>query len=85
MKYSVDICNDIHSLAYCLKKINDKIEEVEDWKISIHIDYPTDYAFLNFDVDNKILQISNNKEYNTLQDLDTVIERIKKVNSGYIF
>ena len=85
MKYSIDIMTDVYSLSYCLKKITDGIDDLEDWEICININFPTDKVFLNCDIDNKTIRINNKQDYDILQDLDTIIERVKKINSGYIF
>lgn len=59
MKYSVDIARDMDALASCMKKVNNGINDISDWRISINaggIDYG---IYFNFDVEHKELKISN--------------------------
>ena len=59
MKYSVDIARDMNSLTYCMQKVNNGINDIWDWRISINaggIDYG---IYFNFDIDRKTLEISN--------------------------
>ena len=59
MRYSVDIERSMDSLAYCMQKVNNGINDIWDWRISINaggIDYG---IYFNFDLEQKELEISN--------------------------
>lgn len=76
MRYSVDINRSVDSLAYCLQKVNDGVNNIWDWNIRINaggIDYG---IYFNFDIDNKELEISNQPQYDESLDLDEIIEEI---------
>lgn len=58
MRYTVDVERDVEALAHCLRKIT-QIHDIDDWRVSVNaggIDYG---IYLNFDVDNKELEICN--------------------------
>lgn len=78
MRYSVDIARDMDSLAYCIQKVNNGINDIGDWRVSINaggIDYG---IYFNFDLENKELEISNQPYYGADEslDLDEIIEEI---------
>lgn len=76
MRYSVDINRSVDSLAYCLQKVNDEINDIWDWRISINaggIDYG---IYFNFDIVNKELEICNQPSYDESLGLDEIIEEI---------
>lgn len=59
MRYSVDIERSMDSLAYCMQKVNNGINDIWDWRISINaggIDYG---IYFNFDTERKTLEICN--------------------------
>ena len=82
MKYSIDIARDIDSLATCIQRVNNGINNVYDWRISINaggIDYG---IYFNFDIDRKELEISNQPDMiveNSLC-LDEIIEIINNTD-----
>lgn len=62
MRYTVDIERSFEALAYCLNKVNDSIDDIWDWRVSINaggIDYG---IYFNFDLNNKELEICNQPE-----------------------
>lgn len=78
MGYSVDIERSVDSLAYCLQKVNNEIEDISDWKVSINaggIDYG---IYFNFDIERKELEISNQPScgYDNSLGLNEIIEEI---------
>jgi hypothetical protein len=78
MKYSVDIARDMDSLASCMQKVNNGINDIGDWRISINaggIDYG---IYFNFDVERKELEISNQPDISADDSLylDEIIEEI---------
>lgn len=78
MRYSVDIARDMDSLASCMQKVNNGINDIDDWGISINaggIDYG---IYFNFDVERKELEISNQPDMGADDslDLDEIIETI---------
>ena len=80
MRYSVDIDRSVNSLAYCLRKVNNEIEDICDWRISINaggIDYG---IYFNFDIERKELEISNQPScgYDDSLGLDEIIEEINE-------
>ncbi len=78
MRYSVDINRSLDSVAYCLNRLNNEVD-MWDWRISINaggIDYG---IYLNFDLEDKELEISNQPFYGAEEtDLDTVIDAINE-------
>lgn len=82
MKYSVDIARDIDSLATCIQRVNNGINNVYDWRISINaggIDYG---IYFNFDINNKELEISNQPDMIAEDSLclDEIIEIINNTD-----
>ena len=78
MRYSVDIARDMDALAYCMQKINNGINDIYDWRISINaggIDYG---IYFNFDIERKTLEISNQPDYGADDSLglDEIIDEI---------
>lgn len=78
MRYSVDIARDMDALAYCTKKVNNGINDIGDWRISINaggIDYG---IYFNFDTERKTLEICNQPDMSADDslDLDEIIEEI---------
>lgn len=76
--YSVDINRSMDSVAYCLNKLNNEVD-MWDWRISINaggIDYG---VYLNFDLEDKELEISNQPYYRVATSyLEDVIEAINE-------
>ncbi len=78
MKYSVDIERSVDSLTHCLKRVNDEVENISDWRVSINtggIDYG---IYFNFDIDNMELEISNQPSCDDTTYLDDIIEEINE-------
>lgn len=78
MKYSVDIARDIDSLAICIQRVNNGINNIYDWRVSINaggIDYG---IYFNFDIERKELEISNQPNEIAIDSLclDEIIEII---------
>lgn len=79
MKYSVDIARDMDSLAYCMQKVNNGINDISDWHISINaggIDYG---IYFNFDVERKTLEICNQPDM-CADDSLSLSEIIEEIN-----
>lgn len=78
MRYSVDIERSMGSLAYCMRKVHDGINDIYDWDIRINaggIDYG---IYFNFDVERKVLEICNQPDIGADDslDLDEIIDEI---------
>ena len=78
MKYTVDIDRSMDALAHCMQKVNNEIEDIWDWRVSINaggIDYG---IYFNFDLERKELEISNAPSYgyDDSLGLDEIIEEI---------
>ena len=78
MKYTVDIDRSIDALTHCMQKVNNEIEDIWDWRVSINaggIDYG---IYFNFDLERKELEISNAPSYgyDDSLGLDEIIEEI---------
>ena len=78
MKYTVDIDRSMDALVYCMQKVNNEIEDIWDWRVSINaggIDYG---IYFNFDLERKELEISNAPSYgyDDSLGLDEIIEEI---------
>ena len=76
--YSVDIARDMDSLACCMQKVNNEINDIWDWSIRINaggIDYG---IYFNFDIERKTLEISNQPDMSADDSLclDEIIEKI---------
>lgn len=80
MKYSVDIARDIDSLATCLQRVNNGINNVYDWRISINAGGIDFGIYFNFDINNKELEISNQPDMIAEDSLclDEIIEIINE-------
>lgn len=79
MKYSVDIENNINSLAYCLNKVNNEIENIWEWDLNIHTCDSSFCIWFNFDIDEKEFTITDDPEYDDSLYLDEIIEKINEV------
>ena len=82
MRYSINIERTIHSLAYCLNEVNRKVENIDEWEISINaggIDYG---IYFNFDVKRKELEICNQPKYG-YDDSLYLSEIIDEINEYY--
>ena len=80
MKYTVDIDRSMGALAHCMQKVNNEIEDIGDWRVSINaggIDYG---IYFNFDVERKELEICNQPGcgYDDSLGLDEIIEEINE-------
>lgn len=76
MKYSVEIERDIFALAYCIQRVQNGIDNICDWRISVNaggIDYG---IYFNFDIENKKLEICNQPQYDESLYLDEIIKEI---------
>lgn len=78
MKYSVDIERSAYALAHCFKVVNDGIDDIRDWTITIGsggIDYG---IYFNFDTEHKTLEVSNqpDAEADDSLGLGEIIEEI---------
>lgn len=79
MRYSVDIERSINALVYCLKKVNDEINNIDEWTVTINaggIDYG---IYFNFDIDNKVLEINNQPICKEEMYLDDIIDTINEM------
>lgn len=73
-RYSVDIDKTIDSLANCIKRLNNGIEDTWDWSISVN----GGDIYFNFDLDNKELVISDEPYYDDSLCLNEIIEMINE-------
>ena len=78
MYYTVDIDNNIESLAYCLNHVYKWIEDVWEWTIKINSEYIDYGIYFNCDLERKELEISNapRAEFDDSLDLDEIIKEI---------
>lgn len=76
--YSVDINRSVDSVAYCLNRLNNEVD-MWDWRISINAGGIEYGIYLNFDLEDKELEISNQPFYGIeTTDLDEVIDAINE-------
>ena len=59
MDYTVDIERSVSSLANCLRRVNNGINDIWNWRISINAGGIDCGIYFNFDIENKELEISN--------------------------
>lgn len=81
MRCSIEIDGTVDALAYCMRKINNEVDDICDWTVSVNaggIDYG---IYFNFDIDNKELEICNQPKYDDSLYLDEIID---KINGGKI-
>lgn len=80
MGYSVDIDRSIDSLAYCLQKVNNGINNIEDWRVSINAGGIDCGIYFNFDVERKELEICNQPScgYDDSLGLDEIIDKVNE-------
>ena len=78
MKYSVDITRDMDSLASCMQRVNNGINDISDWHISINAGGIDFGIYFNFDDERKYLEISNQPDMSADDSLclDEIIEEI---------
>lgn len=74
--YSVEVDNsNPTALGYCLKRLEKEVPDFYDWKISINagsIDYG---VYLNIDIEDKSLEISNQPRWDDAY-LDDIIDEL---------
>ena len=78
MRYSVNINRNIEDLAHCIQWINENINNIWSWRVSINaggIDYG---IYFNFDIENKEFEICNQPRYNESFGLSEIIEKINR-------
>ena len=76
MRFSIEIDRSIDALTHCMKKVNDEINDVWDWRINVNaggIDYG---IYFNFDIDSKELEICNQPRYEEMDSLNDIIDII---------
>ena len=76
MNYSTDIDNSLEALMRCLKKVNDGINDIWDWKVTVDtgcIDYG---IYFNFNSEEKELEICNYPKYDDSLYLEEIIDAI---------
>ena len=79
MRYSVDIERSINALVYCLKKVNDEINNIDEWTVTINAGWIDYGIYFNFDIDNKVLEISNQPIGKEEMYLDDIIDTINEM------
>ena len=80
MRYTVDIDRSIDALANCLRRVQNGIEDIFDWRVSINaggIDYG---IYFNFNVEEKELEICNQpaRGYDDSYYLEEIIDMINE-------
>lgn len=76
MRYSIEIDGTVDALAYCMRKINNEVDDICDWTVNVNaggIDYG---IYFNFDIDNKKLEICNQPKYDDSLYIDEIIDKI---------
>lgn len=77
MRYSVDIDRSVEALTHCLQKVNNEINDIWDWRVSINSGGIDHGIYFNFDIENKELEISNQARWNDESlYLDEIIDLI---------
>ena len=61
--YTVDIDNRIESLTHCLQMVENGINDIWDWSVSINAGRIDCGIYFNFDLERKELEISNQPRY----------------------
>ena len=80
MRYTVDISRDMDSLARCMKRVAESVNDIWDWNVRINaggIDYG---IYFNFNIEEKVLEICNQPDSSADDslDLDEIIEVINR-------
>ena len=80
MRFSIEIERSRESFTYCMKKVNDEINDSWDWRVTVNaggIDYG---IYFNFDLERKELEISNQPGYDCDDSLglDEIIDEINE-------
>lgn len=76
MGYTVEIDRSVDALTHCMNKVNNRINDIWDWRVSINgggIDYG---IYFNFNIEKKELEICNQPRYVESLDLDEIIDLI---------
>lgn len=76
MKYSIDIERSVDTLAYCMRKVNNEVNNICDWTVSVNAGGIDCGIYFNFDIDNKELEICNQPKYDDSLYLDEIIDKI---------
>lgn len=72
-KYSVDVENTVDALAYCFEKLNSDVD-MWDWNVTVNTGGVNYGMYLNFDFNNRELEISNEPCVEDTCCLDDIIE-----------
>lgn len=78
MYYSVEIERSMQSLAYCINRVNNRVDDIDDWDIRINacgIDYG---IYFNFNIEDKELEIGNFARYDEfyLDEIEFYLDEI---------
>lgn len=77
MYYSVEIERSMQSLAYCINRVNNKVDDIDDWDIRINAGGIDFGIYFNFNIEDKELEISNFARYDEFY-LDEIIDLINE-------
>mgnify|MGYP003296573440 CR=1 FL=1 len=78
MDYTVKIDRDVSALCYCLERLNNEVDNIDEWRVSVNAG-GFDYGiYFNFDIENMELEICNQSGYKEFSSLDEVIDEINK-------
>lgn len=78
MRYSVDINETVESLTHCLNKVNNEVQNIDEWFVNINAGGIKYGIYFNFDIENKELEISNQPSYDDSLFLDEIIDKINE-------
>lgn len=82
MRYSVDIDRSIDALVNCLRRVQNGIDGIYGWHISINASGTDCGIYFNFDLENEELEISNAPDYEADDSL-SLDEIIDEINEEY--
>lgn len=78
MNYTVEIDRSVSALCYCLERLNNEVDNIDEWRVSVNAGGMNYGIYFNFDIENMELEICNQPDYNEVLNLDEVIEEINK-------
>ena len=85
MKFTVDIEASVDALVHCLRTVQNGINDIDEWDVSVNAGGISYGIYFNFNVDRKELEICNQpaRGYDDSYYLEDIIKMINEQEEEY--